>query len=176
MTTRTWSRGSQCAGSEVGAAAVEFALVSAIFFLLVFGIVQYGLYFNDSIQVRQVVREAARQAVVQNFPTCGSAANNLDTLLCNVRTGIGGTAGTTAFAKVSFASPWTKGNPVTVCAVLKSSAGFGLVPVPSQGYVGSMTVMSIEQDSTAPTGGTTTSGVTTDQDSLPTGVSWPTGC
>ena len=43
-----------------GAAAVEFALVMPILFLVMFGIIQYGLYFNDSLNTRQGVREGAR--------------------------------------------------------------------------------------------------------------------
>ncbi len=36
--------------ADSGAAAVEFALVSTVFFLLLFGIIQYGLYFNDCVE------------------------------------------------------------------------------------------------------------------------------
>ena len=34
---------------------------------LVFGIIDYGLWFSDSLSTRQGVREAARQGVVANF-------------------------------------------------------------------------------------------------------------
>ena len=50
-----------------GATAVEFALVVPILLLLVFGIIEYGLWFSDSLSTRQGVREAARQGVVANF-------------------------------------------------------------------------------------------------------------
>lgn len=47
-----------------GAAAVEFALIAAIFFTLLFGIVELGrfLYLFNSVQ--EVTRRAAREAVV----------------------------------------------------------------------------------------------------------------
>ena len=50
--------------SDGGATAVEFALVAPILLLLVFGIIEYGLWFSDSLATRQGVREAARQGVV----------------------------------------------------------------------------------------------------------------
>lgn len=56
----------KCAASaqERGAAAVEFALVSAILFTLIFGTIQYGLYFWSLQSGAQAAREAARQAAV----------------------------------------------------------------------------------------------------------------
>src|SRR5687768_15944686 len=50
-----------------GAAAVEFALVVPILLALMVGIVDYGLWFGDSLNARQGVDEGARQAVVKNF-------------------------------------------------------------------------------------------------------------
>ena len=65
--------------SARGAAAVELALVSTILFTLLFAIVDYGLWFNDSLNTRQGVREGARRAVVENFTVpsgspCAAAA------------------------------------------------------------------------------------------------------
>src|SRR5690348_16558602 len=53
--------------TEAGASAVEFALVSTVLFLVLFGIIQYGMFFNDSLNARQGVREAVRQGIVKNF-------------------------------------------------------------------------------------------------------------
>ena len=50
--------------SNDGAAAVEFALVLPILALILFGIIDYGLYFNASIQSRSGVHDAARAAAV----------------------------------------------------------------------------------------------------------------
>lgn len=47
-----------------GAAAVEFALVAGILFTLIFGTIQYGLYFWSLQSGAQAAREAARQAAV----------------------------------------------------------------------------------------------------------------
>ena len=53
------------AGRQRGAAAVEFALVSLLFFTLLFGILEFGrmLYLYNTVQ--EVSRRAAREAVVR---------------------------------------------------------------------------------------------------------------
>lgn len=52
---------------QVGATAVEFALLSVLFFGLLLGIMEFGrfLYLYDSVQ--EVTRRAAREAVVRVF-------------------------------------------------------------------------------------------------------------
>ncbi len=47
-----------------GAALVEFALISSLLFLLLFGIIEIGLILGDQTQVGQAAREAARSAAV----------------------------------------------------------------------------------------------------------------
>jgi hypothetical protein len=151
--------------SAAGAAAVEFALVSGILFLVVFGIIQYGLFFNDSLNTRQGVREAARQGVVRNFPSCGSATTDLDRLKCNTKAEIGAITGP-AYVKVVTPDGWTKAKPLTVCALVRSDGGIGLLPMPNGGWISSKTAMSIEQATAPlPTGSASA-------DALPAGVSW----
>jgi Flp pilus assembly protein TadG len=53
------------APKEQGAAAVEFALVSAILFLLIFGIIEFGLYFSRREVYESAAREGARVAAVR---------------------------------------------------------------------------------------------------------------
>lgn len=48
-------------------ALVEFALVAPVLFLVVFGIVEFGMGLNDYQSLRQGVREGARQASVQQY-------------------------------------------------------------------------------------------------------------
>lgn len=65
---------------ERGAAAVEFALVAPVLFLLLFGIMDYGLYFADALSVRQAAGQGARLAAPRtalapdwgNNNTCGT--------------------------------------------------------------------------------------------------------
>lgn len=52
------------ARAEGGASAVEFALVASILFTLIFGTIQYGLYFWSLQSGAHAAREAARQAAV----------------------------------------------------------------------------------------------------------------
>lgn len=49
---------------EIGATVVEFALVAPILFLVMFGILQYGLYFWSTSTAAASAREAARQLSV----------------------------------------------------------------------------------------------------------------
>ena len=61
---------------DTGASAVEFALLAPVLFLILFGIIDYGIWFADSISMRQAVRDAARQGSVENFGTACSATRH----------------------------------------------------------------------------------------------------
>jgi Flp pilus assembly protein TadG len=152
------ARGRQRSAS--GAAAVEFALVSAILFLVLFGIIQYGLYFNDSLNARQGVREAARLGVVKNF-TGGTGTTDMEKLKDITATQVDALTGTT-YVMVKPSSPWKKGSALTVCAMVNSDGAVGLLPMPNGGWIESKTQMSIEQDTPAASGSTTS-------DTLPAG-------
>ena len=52
---------------------MEFALVAPVLFLVLFGIIEFGMGLNDYQSIRHGVREGARQAVVQTY---GSAATD----------------------------------------------------------------------------------------------------
>ena len=52
---------------EKGASAVEFALVLPIFIMLVFGIFQFGIAFNNWIAITHAAREGARLAAVGQY-------------------------------------------------------------------------------------------------------------
>lgn len=156
-------RTSHAHGPDRGAAVVEFALVMPILFLIVFGIIQYGLYFNDSLNARQGVREGARQGVVRNFPACGGQATDMDKLRCNTRLEISAVTGA-EYVKVVKPSPWARAKPLIVCALVKSDGGVGILPMPNGGWISSTTQMSIEQDAVPlPTGNTSS-------DTLPAGA------
>lgn len=152
--------------SERGAAAVEFALVSSLLFTIMFGVIQYGLFFNDALSTRQGVREGTRQGVVRNFAPCGTESTDMGRLKCNTRLQIDAVTGT-EYVKVVRPLTWAKTQPLIVCAMVKSDGALGLLPMPNGGWIGYRIQMSIEQDATPlPTGASTS-------DPLPAGVTYP---
>jgi hypothetical protein len=139
--------------SAAGAAAVEFALVSLIFFLILFGIIQYGLFFNDSLNTRQGVREAARRGVVESFDFqsgCSSGTNSAK-LRCSTAKEIGAITGDAYVKVLASSSPWQRGKALVVCAMVRSDGVLGIAPMPDGGWIRSKTQMSIEQETQATT-------------------------
>src|SRR3954468_11121497 len=59
---------------ERGAAMVELAIILPLFVVLVFGVIEFGLTYNNYITVRQGTREAARQGAVGNFGSTTSCS------------------------------------------------------------------------------------------------------
>jgi len=55
--------------NEKGQAFVEFAIVLPILLLLVFGIIQFGILFNNYLTLTDAVRAGARQAAVSRTLT-----------------------------------------------------------------------------------------------------------
>ena len=53
--------------NEKGTSAVEFALVLPIFIMLVFGIFQFGIAYNNWIAITHAAREGARLAAVGQY-------------------------------------------------------------------------------------------------------------
>ena len=149
-----------------GAAAVELALVCIVLFPLLFGILDYGLWFNDTLNVRQGVREGARAGVVQNFSTgtC-STGSQMAQLACRTKAEVGAATGTTS-VRILTPDGWHQRDDLVVCAIVHSTGVTGLVPLPHDGLIFSKTHMSIEDADPVP--GTTS--YTTDE--APNGGSW----
>ena len=57
-------RGKAKIGNEDGVVAVEFAIVASILFLLVFGIIQFGLALSRIESFENAARQGAREAAV----------------------------------------------------------------------------------------------------------------
>lgn len=101
--------------AQEGQAMVEFALVIPLLLLLIFGIIQFGILFNNYLTLTDAVRAGARQASVsRTLPTPvatttarvqGSAAgldkNKLEILV-------------TAFNPADGSATWAQGGDVTV--------------------------------------------------------------
>jgi Flp pilus assembly protein TadG len=153
-----------------GAAAVEFALVSLVLFPILLGMIDYGLWFNDSISARQGVREAARRAVVKCAPTCGTALTGMTAVKDLTRSEISSISGPT-YVEVKAPNGWGKGKPLLVCAMVNVNGATGFVPMPNGRLITAKTQMSIEvDDTTMPTTSTTWA------DTPPAGASWSPWC
>lgn len=139
--------------ADRGAAAVEFALIVPILTVFLFGIIDYGAIFSDSVGMRQGVREAARAGVVSNFTSSCGNATTLATVQCRAKDEISAMSGTTS-VKVYAPNGWVKGKELIVCARVNNPGLIKLVvPVPSS--IKTRVVMSIETQDRPPTGSLT---------------------
>jgi Flp pilus assembly protein TadG len=95
--------------NEEGQALVEFALVAPLLFLILFGIVQFGIAFMHSVALTDAVRAGARKAAVSR-----SAADPTQA----TKSAVLGAADDLDPAKVSInvTSTWQSGGNVTVDA------------------------------------------------------------
>lgn len=131
---------------DSGAAAVEFALVLPVLVLILFGIIDYGLFFSNTISAQSGVQTAARQAVVGNLDaTCTPPADapgvsaDVGELMCMVKNNTGSITGD-SFVKVVFppdpsdtTNPdggWFQDHQLIVCEVIDVQGLTGYVPLP----------------------------------------------
>ena len=75
------------AADERGVALVEFALVLPLILLLMFGMIDFGKAFNYWNDETHLANEAARQAVVDNCPSCSSGQKINDWIRTEADTG-----------------------------------------------------------------------------------------
>jgi Flp pilus assembly protein TadG len=131
-----------------GASAVEFALIMPVLFLLIFGIIDYGLLFFDSIGLRQGAREGARQAVVQRYDSACSTGSVGARIACTTKRATDNTLGSPVVyipTPTGAASPpWSQGNQLLVCMQVKEQSITGFVPYPANGILRTKTYMSVE--------------------------------
>lgn len=95
-----------------GQTLVEFALVLPVLCLLLFGVIQFGIVFNNYIDLTDAVRAGARKAAVSRQTTDPVGPNGVATAA------VVSSAGDITInpAKVSVTSTWQPGDPVTVQA------------------------------------------------------------
>ena len=113
---------------ERGATLVEFALIAPVLFLILFGIIEFGVVLNDFNSLRQGTRDAARQGVVGDVgtTTCadlqgvsGAGATSVPTLrlLCQAKTAIGITDRSKVRVKLLFGTGgYADRQPMVLCA------------------------------------------------------------
>ena len=107
---------------ERGAAAIEFALVTPLLLVLVFGIIQYGWYFYAMQAGTSAAGDVARRASVGDCQSGGDAA-----ALATERVGPAASGAVTADVSGSF-TPDAIGETVTV-TVTFDTADFNLWPI-----------------------------------------------
>jgi hypothetical protein len=150
------------ADGDHGAVIVEAALVLPMLFLLVFGIIDFGVNLSDQIAVREGVREGVRQAVVD---APGATTIPEVVALTEDRIGIAGIA--TAVYVVPEATDVAageKGSNLTVCAYVPMRSLSGIYSkVFDNRYMWSKVTMRVEQDLGYDKPG---------GDSAPTGQTW----
>jgi len=149
-----------------------------VLFLILFGIIDYGIWFADAISMRQAVRDAARQGSVENFGTSCSATGtgaDLHKLACSVASGAAPISGTVAVRAVIATDPqassgaaWKAGYTLRVCALSQHTPLLPLVPFPAGGISETRVDIPIEQASSAGAG--TRTGYPGDP--LPSGANW----
>jgi Flp pilus assembly protein TadG len=68
-----------------GVAAIEFAIVAPVFFLMVFGLLAYAIYFGMVHSVQQLAADAARASVagITTSERASLAKNNVQTSIAN---------------------------------------------------------------------------------------------
>ena len=121
--------------NERGQTMVEFALVLPLLALLLFGVVQFAIVFNNYIELRDGVRAGARKAAVsrQNpdrVPDTRQAVVNSAGDLA--RSPSSGSCDRTQYVCVDVTSSWDPGEDVTVEATYPYSINlFGVVTVAS---------------------------------------------
>jgi Flp pilus assembly protein TadG len=73
---------------DEGASAVEFALLAPVFFVVVFGIIGFGIAFMQLQTARGAVREGARAAAVVDSKGVGRTAAQVQAITVNASTGL----------------------------------------------------------------------------------------
>jgi Flp pilus assembly protein TadG len=105
--------------NQDGQAMVEFVLVAPILLLLIFGIIQFGIAFNNYMTLTDAVRAGARQAAVsRTLPDpVGTTTNRVKTAATNLDTSTGVLDITVdPFDPKTGSHSWAQGGDVTVKA------------------------------------------------------------
>jgi len=119
---------------------VELAIVMPLLLLVLFGIIEFGAVFNNYVQLRSGVRNAARQGAVASYSTTSCSLNfgtgstnpgagDVKNLMCEVQNsvaggGLGMGAGQVA-VMVAFAPPGLNG--ANLAGTANAQVGNGLV-------------------------------------------------
>ena len=158
---------------ERGAAAVEFALVATVLFPLLFGLIDYGVYFADVMTTQRAAAQLARASALDGVtqtsacpaggggttgspvpaePVAGLLGNPLAGLVCAVPSGVDTILGTAAGRAVlvpggsnpAKATLWGRPNRVRLCVAVDHQPMLPFVPLPNGGVIEARVDMPIE--------------------------------
>ena len=108
------------AHSQRGVAAVEFALIAVVFFMVLLGIAEFGRIMYVWNTTQEVTRRAAREAVVRDFSAAETAAIKREAIF---QAGTSGTVSlpagveiTNATVRLVYLTVDAGGNPVAITA------------------------------------------------------------
>lgn len=126
--------------TDQGQAVVEFAVILPVLLLILFAILQFGVVFNNYIQVTAAAREGARKAAVSRSLGTSSAENAATTAAKNAAPGLNQSNITVSFPN----SPtFSQGSDVSVQVTYPYSISIiGLVV--ASGNLSSTTTMRVE--------------------------------
>jgi hypothetical protein len=155
LNARLCEGGLTCLRSELGGSAVEMALVLPMLALILAGILDFGLVFNDLMALKQGVGGSVRQGVVAQVgssSTCsitGAAGVNADTkkLMCLTKSMVGLDADVRT--KISFPGSKLKGGSLIVCAQTPLDSATSIFDPVLNGALKAKVHMRIEQNLSA---------------------------
>ena len=96
--------------AERGQTMVEFAMVLPILALLLFGVIQFGITFNNYVTLTDAVRAASRKAAVSR------QSGTRDADIQNALYDSAADLDKSKLPPPTVSSTWQHGDPVTVCA------------------------------------------------------------
>ena len=142
---------------------MEMAIVIPLILMIVFGIIEWGVFLSRRIDLTQGVREAGRQGAVAlyNGGVASCTGTPTDQLVCLAKSRIGVTG---VAVHVIGPTQNTVGSSFAVCATYKTVSITGLMKPLLPSYAHAETTMRLEQ---APVTGLTTGG-----DPDPEGNNW----
>jgi Flp pilus assembly protein TadG len=109
--------------SQRGTALVEFALVSMVFVLLIFGIIDFGRLFQSWVTVQYAAREGARYAITGQIDCTGITNNRVACITQKAQAATAGLYGAPdnvtvkvrSWAYPNYADPAQQNSPGNAC-------------------------------------------------------------
>jgi Flp pilus assembly protein TadG len=169
---------------------VEFALVAPILLWLVFGLIDYGIWFADGMSIRDATRNAARAGALGSLSSAATCRNtqtgwsspNQDyaarvacTALDNAELMGSRTSIKVKFAPVQNSGNLLRGDVITICVAIQQTVLLPLVPLPRGGVQYAKMSFPIEAQSLVNNNGSVPA-TAADSQNLPSGMQWSSWC